>query len=180
MFWRETCDLYRMILMVWSSDKAPECAKEIERALEHPVRVVENLEAAYEHLKTTAFFAVVIDQWAYEAMLGNADVLFRRMDGAVPVILNFAISSSDHAIRTIRTALLQHEREMRLARENASALLMAELKEALTALLLSCGLALREPTLALPVALRLRRIEDSANQIRRKLAGEEQQTGMHA
>jgi len=87
--------------------------------------------------------------------------------------VNFAISAVDRVIRAVRAALDHRTRETHLARQNACAVLRAELKDDVTALLLSCGIALQEASLTEEVAERVRKIEEVANHIRRKLLASE-------
>ena len=162
-----------MILLIWFSEKATECAQAIERALEQPVRVVSTLEQAAEELKANSFDAMVLDQSMDEGLPRKADFVFQYLGAAVPVIVNFAIAGTDRIVRAVRTALEQRKSEMQRARKIACSLLGAELEDDLTALLLSCGMALQEPTLAAQAAEHLRKIERIAEQIRRTLLTEE-------
>jgi hypothetical protein len=56
-----------------------------------------------------------------------------------------------------------------LARHNARLALRNELKDDVTALLLSCGLALEEPGLTETAIMRLKQVEAAASQIKSKL-----------
>src|SRR5258708_2636683 len=75
----------------------------------------------------------------------------------------------------LRAALEQRGREIRAARQDAVGLLRAELKDDVTALLLSCGLAFQERGLTETVTLRIKTIEEVAHQIRRKLSVDDNQ-----
>jgi hypothetical protein len=162
-----------MILLIWSSERAQDCAKAVEQAFQQPVRIVSSLEQASEELMAGTFSAVLLDQWACETTPAKADFVFQHLGGAVPVTVNFAISAVDRVVRAVRTALEHRNRETHLARQNACAILRAELKDDVTALLLSCGIALQEPTLTETAAERVKMIEEVANQIRRKLLASE-------
>jgi hypothetical protein len=162
-----------MILLVWPSERAPECAQAIEQALQQTVRVASNLEQASAALKMASFSAVLIDQWIYPGSPAQFNLLFQHLGSAAVVTVNFAISATDRVVRSVRAALDQRDRESRAARREASALLLAELKDDVTALLLLCGVTLQEPNLIEAVAGRIRTIEQVANQIRRKLLAED-------
>ena len=141
----------------------------IEHALQQPVRIAVSLEQAVATLKAASFSAVLIDQWIYPVSLAQSNPLFQYLGSAVVVTVNFAISATDRVVRAARAALDQRDREARAARQEASALLLAELKDDVTALLLLCGLALQEPNLTEAVIGRLQTLEQVSNQIRRKL-----------
>ncbi len=158
-----------MILLVWSSEKAPGCATAIEQEFHCSVRIACNLESACEELKSAVFFAVVIDQHLCDGFPGKAEFLLQHLGEAMPVVVNFAICSTERVVRTLRTSLGQYTRTMQLARQNACATLIAELKDELTALFMACGIALQEPTLSAPVAEQVKRIEAIARQMREKL-----------
>jgi len=162
-----------MILLIWFSERAQDCAMAIDHAFQQPVRIVSSMEQASEELMSSAFSTVLLDQWLCEATPAKADFLFQHLGSAVPVTVNFAISAVDRVVRAVRTALEHRNRETHLARQNACAILRAELKDDVTALLLSCGIALQEPTLTETAAERVRTIEQVANQIRRKLLASE-------
>lgn len=180
MFWSKTCDVYRMILLIWSSERAPECAQLIERTLDQPVRVVPNLEQACEELKSGAFSAVLLDQWIYENSTAKADFVFQHLGSAAPVIVNFAISAIDRVVRMLRTSLEQRRREIQLARRQACLALNAELKDELTALALCCGAFLQDPTLTAHALEQIKRIQSIGHEINQKLRSEEQSEAMVA
>jgi len=111
----------------------------------------------------------------YEGSHAQTNLLFQHLSGAVLVPINFAISAMDRVVRTVRAALEQRGREIRAARQDAVGLLRAELKDDVTALLLSCGLAFQERGLTETVTLRIKTIEEVAHQIRRKLSVDDNQ-----
>jgi hypothetical protein len=95
---------------------------------------------------------------------------------AVPVFVNFGISGIERILREIRAALSRRGLESVLARHSARQALREELKDDVTALLLSCGIALGEPDLSEATKARLKQIEELAQHMRSKLAvGEENQ-----
>ena len=158
-----------MILLIWSSDRAQDCARAIERAFQRQVRVVSNLQQACEHLQSEEYSAVLVDQWITEAEPGQADFLFHHLGTAAPVFVNFGISGVERIVRELRAALNRRGRETMLARHNARIALRNELKDEVTALLLCCGIALSEPGLDEATLARLRTIDEVANKIKEKL-----------
>ena len=164
-----------MILLIWSSERAHDCAKAIESAFQRPVRVVPNLQQACEHLQMEEYSAVLIDQWITEAEPGQADFLFHHLGTAAPVFVNFGISGVERIVRELRAAFNRRGRETMLARHNARIALRNELKDDVTALLLSCGIALNEPDLGGPIQAKLRTLEEIANKIKEKLTVSEEE-----
>jgi hypothetical protein len=164
-----------MILLIWSSDRAQDCARAIERAFQRQVRVVSNLQQACEHLQSEEYSAVLVDQWITEAEPGQADFLFHHLGTAAPVFVNFGISGVERIVRELRAALNRRGRETMLARHNARIALRNELKDEVTALLLCCGIALSEPGLDEATLARLRTIDEVANKIKEKLTISEEE-----
>ena len=172
-----------MFLLVWSSEKAQQCARVLEHDFNEPVRIVPNFDQAREELNTNAFSAVLLDQLLYEAWPSQAEFVFQHLGSAAPVIVNFGISTTDRVVRTVHTSLEQRRREMQIARQQACVALNAELKDNVTALLLSCGMGLQDQLLPAHTAEQIRRIQEIAKNMQRKLLGEdvkEMTTAAHA
>jgi hypothetical protein len=165
-----------MILLIWSSDRAQDCARAIERAFQRQVRVVSDLQQACEQLQTEEYSAVLIDQWITEVEPGQADFLFHHLGTAAPVFVNFGISGVERIVRELRAALNRRGRETMVARHNARIALRNELKDEVTALLLSCGIALSEPSPDEITMERLRCINELANRIKDKLTISEEES----
>jgi hypothetical protein len=89
---------------------------------------------------------------------------------AIPLFVNFGISSQERILWELRAALSRHRREIKLTRHRAKLELQAELTDAVTALLLCSGIALSEPGLSESVTARLKTIEEVTQQIKTKLA----------
>src|SRR5438128_1229169 len=89
--WPGACNGQSMILMVWSSNRAGECARIIEKTLLQPVQIVETLHHGCERLGSDEYSAVVLDQWITEAEPELTTVLFDQLRTAVPVFVNFGI-----------------------------------------------------------------------------------------
>ncbi len=159
-----------MILMIWSSERARDYAFSIEHAVQQPVQIASSLHQGCECLRAEEFSAMIVDQWVTEAEPEPTSVLFDHLGPAVPVFVNFGISGVERILREFRAALSRRGREMVLARHVARQSLRDELKNDVTALLLSCDVALQESQLSGLVAERLRKIREIANQIKTKLA----------
>jgi hypothetical protein len=159
-----------MILIIWSSDKAKDCAHYIEHALQEPVQVVASLHEGCDRLRSGEYSAVVVDQWITEAEPEPTSLLFDHLGMAVPLFVNFGISGMERVVRELRAALARRGLETVLARHSARQAFRDELKEDVTALLLSCGVALEGSTVDENTGARLRKIEEIAQQIKHKLA----------
>ena len=159
-----------MILLIWSSERAQDCARLIEDTFQQRVQVAATLHEGCEHLRLEDYAAVLVDQWITEVEPGQADYLFHHLGTAVPVFVNFGISGMERILRELRAAFNRRGRETMLARHNARLALRNELKDDVTALLLSCGLVLEEPGVNEAVVARLKQVEQAANQIKSKLA----------
>ena|ERR1700688_1071596 len=169
-----------MILMIWNSDRAKECARSIEDAMQEAVQVAFSLHQGMERLRSGEYSAVVIDQWITEAEPEPTNVVFDHLGMAVPVFVNFGISGEDRILRELRAALTRRRLETVLARHSARQALRDELKDDVTVLLLSCGLALKEAELSDSVRPRLQKIEELAKHIREKLAISHEENGAAA
>ena len=159
-----------MILVIWASDRAKECALSIEHAFQEPVQVASSLHEGCDRLRSGEYSAVVVDQWITEAEPEPTSILFDHLGMAVPLFVNFGISGIERILRELRAALSRRGLETVLARHSARQGLRDELKDDVTALLLSCGLAAGEAGLTEAAAARLRTIEELAKHIKHKLA----------
>lgn len=162
--------LISMILLIWSSERASECAKAIEDTFQQRVHVAETLHDGCEHLRLEEYSAVVVDQGVTEVEPAQADYLFHHLGTAVPVFVNFGISGMERILRELRAAFNRHGRETLVARHTARLALRNELKDDVTALLLSCGIALDDAALSDAAIARVKKIEEAVNQIKIKLA----------
>jgi hypothetical protein len=168
--WHRACESKRMILIIWSSHRAKDCALSIEHDLQIPVQLASSVHEGCDRLRAGECSAVIIDQWIAEAEPEAAAVLFDHLGMAIPLFVNFGISGVEGIVRELRAALSRRSYETVLARHSARQGLRDELKDDVTPLLLSSGVALKQPDLGEALTTRLRGIEDLAEQIRNKLA----------
>jgi len=113
---------------------------------------------------------VVVDQFFVEAEPDESDQMLQHLGGAVPVYVNCAISGVERVVREVRSALSRRQREEQVVRRSAETAMWSELKESVTAMLLSCDLVLARPRVPAPAAEKLRTVHDLACQIRDRLA----------
>ncbi len=97
------------------------------------------------------------------------DIVLKQMGTAVPVYSNFAINGIDRVKRELRSALYRRKRELQIARKEAEQTLRRELNDTVTAILLSCELALDVPDLPLFAETKMRAVDALAKEIRGKL-----------
>ncbi len=164
-----------MILLITPSARAQECAAALEAAVHEPVQLASNLRQATGILREQEFTAVVMDQVLLDAEPDESEALLEHIGTAMPVHVNLAISGIERLSREVRAALCRRKREVRVARQGAEQALRSELKGAVTALLLSCEMALKVPDLPGGAESKIRAAYDLAREIRTKLAlaGEE-------
>jgi hypothetical protein len=132
-----------MILLITPSAKVQECTKALEEATSESLQVAPSLRQAAAHLRSDEYSVVVLDQFLVEAEPEESDLILQHVGSAVPMYANFAISGIDRVARELRAAVNRHKREVGVARQSAEQMLRNELKGTLTALMLSCELALQ-------------------------------------
>ena len=158
-----------MILLITSSARAKECAQAIEQATTDNVQVASTLQQAGAQLRSGEYTAVVIDQFLVEAEPDQSELVMQHLGTAVALHINFAISGVERVIRELRAALNRRKREALAARREAEQILRSELKGTVTALLLSCEMALGVPNLPQTAESKLRTVYDLAREMRSKI-----------
>jgi hypothetical protein len=158
------------ILLITPSARSQECAQAVQAATGKPTHVAATLQEAGSLLRSQEYAAVIIDRFLLEAEPDAGDQMLQHLGTAIPVYVNFAISGIERVVREIRTALHRRQREQQVARQSAERAMWSELNESVTALLLSCDLALSLPGARTPAAENLRVMHELACQIRERLA----------
>ena len=158
-----------MILLVTSLNKSAECVSAIQQATNKPTQSVPSLRAAIAQLGECEFELVVIDQTLAEAEPGDLDVLLHELGTALPLFVNFAICGLERFVREVRAALHRRRREIESASRGAEELLRSELKGTITALLLSCEMALQVQGLPPAAELKLHTVDELARAMKQKL-----------
>ena len=161
-----------MILLVWNSAKATDCASTIELAMQETVHVVSNLHAACDRLQSVEYAAVLVDQWISDAEPLLAGTFFDDLGRAVPIFVNFAISSERRVLRELQAALSRRTLEVERAREYTRQALRDEFKDDVTALLLSCEMGVEEEQLNQLARARFQQIQELAQRMKAKLTTE--------
>jgi|SRR5271167_4851752 len=158
-----------MILLITAVARVQECVKAIEEAASESVQVAATLREAVTQLQTHEFSAVVMDQLLLDAEPDDVDTIIKHMGTAVPVYSNFAISRVERVSGELRSALHRRKRELLVARQEAEQALRRELKDSITALLLSCEMALDVPNLPLFAETKMRAVDALAKEMSAKL-----------
>ena len=158
-----------MILLITPSARAQDCANALHEATGEVTETADTLRQALTHLRTQEFSAVVIDQSFLETEPDESETVLEHLGMAIPVHINFAISGMERLIREIRAALHRRKKEAVLARQGAQQALRSELKGTVTALLLSCEMALQAPNLETSAEAKMRTVYKLAQEMRAKL-----------
>jgi len=160
-----------MILLITPLARARDCALPIEEATSEAVTLCEDLAEATAELASHEFKVVVFDDLLPDADGEAAAVVFKHLGSAVPIHVNFAVSGVTRVVSLIRSAVERRKRELASARGEAEQNLRHQLKDSVTALLLSCEMALRVPNLPPLAEDKLQTAEALAREMSWKLGG---------
>jgi len=158
-----------MILLISCLSEARNCIRALEEATQDGVELYSDLNEAVTRLGTREFSAVILDQFLLEAEPDHAQAIFKNLGSAVPICVNFAITGIPRIARELRSALQRRNRELAAARQDAQQALRHELNDTVTALLLSCEMALRIPDLPAQAASKMHDVEALAREVSAKL-----------
>jgi hypothetical protein len=158
-----------MILLITPNLRAEECARALSEATGEEVNLAENLHRAAALLRKESYTAVVLDQYLLEAERDETETVMRHLGTAIPLQVNLAISGMDRLVREVRAGVQRHRREAATAREAAMQTLHSELSSTITALLLSCELALSAPGLPLAAVEKLESAHKLVQELRSRL-----------
>jgi len=159
-----------MILLVSPQTEVLRQSEVFSKALGQSVHSADNLEQACLLLRSQVFGAVVFDEGLIEFEHEKAEAVFQLLETAIPVYINFGISSSERSVALIRSAVVRRERDLRSARRQAQEELRNEVNDLITALLLSCELALDNSEPAQGRTERIQSIHGLALQIKGNLS----------
>ena len=162
-----------MILLITPSARGQECALALKEATGIEATWAGNLQQALTRLREQTYSAAVIDQFILETEPDKSDQMFEHLGTALPVYINFAVSGMERLVREVRSALHRREREESQARRSVESQMRSEMSETLTAMLLSCELAMAVPDIPTIAAERIRAIDNLAREMRVRLGGVE-------
>lgn len=162
-----------MILLITPSARVQESAKALDSAVSNTVQVAPTLRQAVTQLRSQEYEVVAIDQLLADTEPDESELVLEHVASAIPLYVNFGISGIDRVARELRTALHRRKREMTMARQAAEQQLRSELKDTVTALLLSCELAMQSGD-AETMHAKIRQVHELAVELRTKLATAEE------
>ncbi|MGA6983454.1 MAG: hypothetical protein WCC95_07270 [Candidatus Sulfotelmatobacter sp.] len=158
-----------MILLITPSARGPECAATLKESTGNETHWAENLQLALSHLREETYSAVVIDQFLLETEPAESDQVLEHIGTAFPVYLNFAVSGMERLVREVRSALHRRKREEAQARLAVEQQFRSEIGENLTAMLLSCELAMSVPNVPGAAAEKILAVDNLAREMRTRL-----------
>ena len=167
--WRQTCKSKGMILLITTSASGPECAESLHAATGLETHWAQSLQGAVTRLREQTYAAVVLDQFLLETEPDESDQMIEHLGTAFPVYVNFAVTGMERLVREVRSALHRRKREEGAARRAVAAQMQSEMRETLTAMLLSCELAMSVPDVPHPAVEKIRAIDNLARELRLRL-----------
>ena len=159
-----------MILVISSLTKAEDALRALQESTNQPVEICGSIEHAISLLQSRQFSAVVLDQVLLDSEPDEGEAVFKNLGIAVPVFVNFAVTSAQRLSREVRVALSRRERDLTAARQSAQQALRHELNDSVTVLLLSCQTA-RAEDLSDAASTKLQEIEAVARKLGRQITG---------
>ena len=158
-----------MILLITSSANGPQCAASLHAATGQETQWAQTLQEAATRLREQTYTAAVIDQFLLETEPDESDRMLEHLGTAFPVYVNFAVTGMERLVREVRSALHRRKREEVAARRAVAEQMQSEMRETLTAMLLSCELAMSVPNVPHPAVEKIRAIDNLARELRLRL-----------
>jgi hypothetical protein len=158
-----------MILVITPSARGQECADSLNSATGQETRWAKSLQEAVTCMREETYSAAVVDQFLLETEPHESDQMIEHMGTAFPVYINFAVTGMERLLREVRSALHRRKREEAAARRAVVEQIHSEMRETLTAMLLSCELAMSVPDIPVPAAEKIRAIDSLARDLRLRL-----------
>jgi hypothetical protein len=158
-----------MILLITPSARGQQCADSLNAATGQETHWAQTLQEATTRLREQTYATVVVDQFLLETEPEESDQMIEHLGTAFPVYVNFAITGMERLVRDVRSALHRRKREESVARRAVVEQISSEVRETLTAMLLSCELAMSFPDMPLPAAEKIRAIDSLAREMRLRL-----------
>src|ERR1700751_4827590 len=154
-----------MILLITPQSRAPEFTDALFAATTQETHWAQNLQEAAPRLREQTYAVAVIDQFLLETEPEESDQVLEHLGTAYPVYVNFALTGMDRMLREVRFALHRRKREASLAPRAVAEQLNCEMRETLTAMLLSCELAMAVPDVPMVAAAKIRTIDNLAREL---------------
>ena len=161
-----------MILLITPSPRADECARAIQEAIGENTQYADSLRQAAKLLRCAEYTAIIFDDYLVQCDPDGAEVLLQHAGPAVPVYVNLAISGSQRVARELKQTLQRTQQEREAVQRQAELALRNQLNDSVTALLLSCELALAVPQVPPAAQAKMRAACELARDIRGRLGAE--------
>ena len=158
-----------MILLITPSARGQQCADALKAATGSEACWAQNLQEAATCLREETYSAAVIDQFLLETEPEEGGRMLEHLGTAFPVYINFAVTGMERLVREVRSALHRRKREESVARRAVEDQMRSEMRETLTAMLLSCELAMAVPDIPVPAVEKIRAIDNLARELRVRL-----------
>ncbi len=146
-----------------------EVAAAIQQSVSELTEQSESLHEATRRVREREYSAVVVDQFLMDNDPEGADHLALATGHAILVPVNLAISGIERVARELRAALRRRDVEAQSAHVAAEKLIRSELTGPLTAMLLSCQMALTLPDLPPIVQRRFLALQELAKELCERL-----------
>ena len=158
-----------MILLITPQSKGPELAALLYATTSQETHWAQTVQESATRLREHTYSAAVIDQFLLETEPEESDQMIEHLGTAFPVYINFAVSGLERLVREVRSALHRRKREEAAARRAVAEQMHSEMSETLTAMLLSCELAMSVPNVPDTAAEKIRTIDTLARELRLRL-----------
>jgi hypothetical protein len=158
-----------MILLITPSAIGKKCAECLHAETSQETHWAHSLQQAATYLREQNYSAVVVDLLLVETEPAESDQLFEHLGTAFPVYVNFAITGMDRLLREVRAALHRRKREESTVLKSVATQMHSEMSESLTAVLLSCELAMSVPGIPPFAVDKIRSIDNLARAMRLRL-----------
>ena len=158
-----------MILLITPSARGQQCADFLQVATNEETHWAQNPHAASTRLRQQAYSAAVVDQFLLETEPEESDQMLEHLGTAFPVYINFGVTGMERLVREVRSALHRRKREEASARRAIEDQMRSEMRETLTAMLLSCELAMSAPDVPAYAVEKIRAIDDLARALSQRL-----------
>ena len=155
-----------MILLITPSARGQQCADSLQAATGRQTHWAQNLPEASARLRQQTYSAAVIDQFLLETEPEESDRTLEHLGSAFPVYINFAVTAMERLVREVRSALHRRKREESTARRAVAEQMQSEMRETVTAMLLSCELAMSVPDVPAHAVEKIRTIDNLARELR--------------
>lgn len=120
-------------------------------------------------LREQNYAVAIIDQLLLETEPEESDQMIEHLATAFPVYINFGITGMNRLLGEVRSALHRRKREESAALRTVVQQLSSEMRESLTAVMLSCELAMSVPDVPCQAAEKIRAVDDLARAMRLRL-----------